>query len=63
MTITDSYEASLLGALGALTANKVVASKESSKVIRDVSKHLESLGVELRRHLIEQDKKLIINND
>ena len=63
MTIIDNYENALLAALGALTANKVVTSKESHKVIRDASKHIESLGVELRKYTIEQDKRLVINDN
>ena len=57
----EQYEQALLGALGSLTASKVVSSKDANKVIRDASKHIESLGVNLRRHLIEQDKLLTIN--
>ena len=61
MEILDKYEQALLGALGSIQSNKVVTSKESSKVIRDCSKLIDSLSVELRRELILVDKTLTIN--
>lgn len=63
MDILTNYEQALLGALGALAANQVVTSKESTKVVRDASKLLDSLSVELRKTLIESDKKLVINHE
>ena len=59
-SIIDSYESALLACLGSITSHRVVTSKESSKVIRDASKHLDSLSVNLRRQLIEADKQLIM---
>lgn len=47
--------------LGAITAFILVKSKESSKTVRDCSKHTESLGVDLRKALIEFDKSLTTN--
>ena len=57
------YEHALEGALGAIAAHKLVTSKDSSKVLRDCSKAIDALSVGLRKHLIEADKKLEINND
>lgn len=47
--------------LGAITAFMLVQSKESSKTVRDCTKHTESLGVDLRRALVEFDKSLTTN--
>ncbi len=58
--ITAKYEQALIACLGALSANAVVTSKESTKTVRDASKHLDSLSVQLRKDLIEFDKSLVI---
>lgn len=63
MQILKDYESTLLAALGAVEADKVLRSKDSSKVIREISKELESMGVGLRRELILQDKTLAVSND
>jgi len=67
MTILEQYEQKLLATLGSVQSNKVLHSKESSKCIRDCSKHLENLGVDLRKELIASDKNLtidpVVNND
>lgn len=47
--------------LGAITAFMLIQSKESSKTVRDCTKHTESLGVDLRRALVEFDKSLTTN--
>lgn len=57
--ILDEYESILLAALGSIAAHKVVASKDSTKVIRDCSKQLDGMSVDLRRQLIELDKSLV----
>ena len=63
--ILTKYQETLEGALGAIAAHTVCPSKESSKVIRDVSKQLDGMSVELRKTLIEQDKQLsmAVSND
>ena len=57
------FEHALEGALGAIAAHKLINSKESSKTIRDCSKAIDNLSVGLRKHLIEEDKKLALRND
>lgn len=44
--------------LGAIAAFLVVPSRESSKVIRDCTKHTDSLSIELRRAMNDFDKSL-----
>jgi len=61
MELIDEFERNLIGALGSISAYKLVRSKESSKTVRDMSKKLDSLSVNLRKHLIEEDKQLKIN--
>lgn len=62
--ILTEYQMSLEGALGAIAAHLVCTSKESSKVIRDLSKQIDSMSVELRRALVEFDKSLAaVSND
>jgi len=61
--ILEDYTIVLEATMGAILANQVVASKESSKTIRDLSKQLDNLSVALRKELIELDKTLVINND
>jgi hypothetical protein len=61
--ILADYQAALEGCLGAIAAHLVCTSKDSSKVIRDLSKHLDSMSVELRRSLVELDKSLAVSND
>lgn len=57
----SSRVAALEAELGAITAFMLVRSRESSKTVRDCTKHTESLGVDLRKSLIEFDKSLTIN--
>ena len=63
MSVLAQYQTALEGTLGAIAAYQLVNSKESSKTIRDCSKLIDSMSVELRRQLIEADKALVINND
>ena len=60
--ILIKYQAVLEGTLGAITAHLVCTSKESSKVIRDCSKELDSMSIELRKSLVDFDKQLSISN-
>ena len=61
--ILAKYQAILEGTLGAIAAHNVCTSKESSRVIRDCSKELDSMSVELRKSLIDFDKQLILKGD
>ena len=61
--ILMKYQEVLQGTLGAIAAHLVCASKESSRVIRDCSKELGSMSVELRKSLHNFDKQLSISND
>ena len=61
-TILAQYQAALEGTLGAIAAHSIVSSKESSKTIRDCSKLIDSMSVELRKQLILLDKDLVISD-
>jgi len=61
-SILLEYERALEAQLGAISAYHLVTSKESSKVVRDLSKVIDSMSVALRRELIESDKLLTIND-
>lgn len=56
--ILTKYQEVLEGTLGAIAAHHICTSKDSSKVIRDCSKQLDALSIDLRRALVEQDKLL-----
>ena len=60
MTVLDRYRELLDAQLGAIKANDVLTSKESTKVIRDLSKNIDKLSIDLRRELIEFDRSLTI---
>lgn len=57
------YQETLEGTLGAISAHLVCTSKHSSKVIRDCSKQLNKMSVELRQALLELDKQLGVHNE
>jgi len=61
-SVLTKYQEALEAAHGAIAAHNIVSSKESSKTIRDCSKILDSMSVELRRTLIESDKNLSIKS-
>ena len=61
--ILAKYTQVLEGTLGAIAAHLICTSKESSRVIRDCSKELDSMSVELRKSLIDFDKQLTIKGD
>ena len=63
MQILAQYQAALEGTLGAIAAHSIVSSKESSKTIRDCSKLIDSMSVQLRKDLVELDKSMVISND
>ena len=60
--ILAQYQNALEGTLGAIAAYNLINSKESSKAIRDCSKLIDSMSIELRRNLVELDKSLIIKD-
>jgi len=61
--LLTQYQAALEGTLGAIAAHSLVHSKDSSKTIRDCSKVIDSMSVELRKSLVEFDKLLVATND
>ncbi len=60
--ILAQYQNALEGTLGAIAAYNLINSKESSKAIRDCSKLIDSMSVELRRTLVELDKSLVVKD-
>lgn len=60
METLTRYTKLLEAQLGAIKANSVLTSKESTKVIRDLSKHIDGISINLRRELIEFDRSLNI---
>lgn len=62
-TVLEQYQQALEGTIGAIAAYSISTSKDSSKVIRDCSKLIDSLSVDLRKFLVEADKSLVISND
>ena len=60
--ILAQYQNALEGTLGAIAAYNLINSKESSKAIRDCSKLINSMSVELRRTLVELDKSLVLKD-
>lgn len=61
--ILAKYQVVLEGTLGAIAAHTVCTSKESSRVIRDCSKELDSMSVELRKSLHDFDKQLTLKGE
>ena len=61
--ILAKYQAVLEGTLGAIAAHLVCTSKESSRVIRDCSKELDSMSVELRKSLHGFEKQLTLKGE
>ncbi len=61
--ILAQYTDALEGTLGAIASYNLINSKESSKAIRDCSKLIDSMSVELRKALIESDKSLAVHNE
>lgn len=61
--ILKKYQELLEGTLGAIAAHYILTSKDSSKTIRDCSKKLDNLSIDLRKALREQDKSLTKNNN
>lgn len=63
MKILAQYQETLEATLGAIAAHSVVQSKDSSKTIRDCSKLIDNMSVELRKELIELDKSMVIQHE
>lgn len=61
--ILIKYQELLEGTLGSIAAHTVCTSKESSRVIRDCSKELDSMSVELRKSLHDFDKQLTFKGE
>ena len=61
--ILTKYQEVLEGTLGAIAAHTVCTSKKSSRVIRDCSKELDSMSVELRKALHDFDKQLTLKGE
>ena len=61
--VLAQYQNALEGTLGAIAAHSIMQSKESSKTIRDCSKLIDSMSVQLRKDLVELDKSMVISND
>ena len=58
--VLAQYQAALEGTLGAIAAHSIMQSKESSKTIRNCSKLIDSMSVQLRKDLVELDKYLTL---
>ena len=61
--VLTKYQETLEGTLGAIAAHLVCTSKSSSRVIRDCSKQLDDMSVNLRKTLIELDKQLGVQHE
>ena len=61
--VLAQYQAALEGTLGAIAAHSIVKSKDATKTLRDCSKLIDSMSVELRKQLILLDKSMVISND
>lgn len=61
--ILYKYQSALESALGAIAAHSLVRSRESSRVIRECSKHLDNMSTQLRKELLGNEKLLVISND
>ena len=61
--ILIKYQETLEATLGAIAAHLVCTSKSSSRVIRDCSKQLDDMSVELRKSLLDFDKQLGVQNE
>ena len=59
----NQYQLALEATLGAIAAHSLVQSRESSRVIRECSKQLDSMSTQLRKELLSNEKLLVISND
>lgn len=58
-----NYQVALEATLGAIAANSLIQSRESSRVIRECSKQLDNMSTQLRKELLANEKLMVINND
>lgn len=63
MEILTQYQLALEATLGAIAAHTLIQSKESSRVIRECSKSLDDLSVQLRKELLASEKLLVVRDD
>ena len=61
--VLHKYQSALESALGAIAAHSLVQSRESSRVIRECSKHLDNMSTQLRKELLSNEKLLVISNE
>ena len=61
-TLTN-YQVALEATLGAIAANSLIQSRESSRVIRECSKHLDDMSTQLRKELLAKEKLMVISNE
>ena len=62
-SVLPKYQSALEATLGAIAAHSLVRSRESSRVIRECSKQLDTLSIQLRKELLSNEKLLVISND
>ena len=61
--VLTKYQLALEGAIGAIAAHSIVSSKESSRVIRECSKELDKISIELRKSLLASEKLMVVTYD
>ena len=62
-SVLNQYEEALSATLGAIAAHTLIQSRESSRVIRECSKQLDTLSLALRKELLAAEKLMVISND
>lgn len=63
METLTQYQLALEATLGAIAAHTLIQSKESSRVIRECSKSLDDLSVQLRKELLASEKNMVVRDD
>lgn len=63
METLTQYQLALEATIGAIAAHTLIQSKESSRVIRECSKSLDDLSVQLRKELLASEKLLVVRDD
>ena len=59
----NQYQSALESTLGAIAAHSLVQSRESSRVIRECSKQLDTMSIQLRKELLNNEKLLGLTNE
>ncbi len=62
-SILNQYQLALEATLGAIAAHSLIQSRESSRVIRECSKQLDSMSTQLRKELLSNEKLLRVTNE